>query len=145
MDDAGNLYVSSDNTGVDVWATPSSTPTLARHFCLVDQAAGVATNATAQTFVAVVPRLKPKKHLPGIVQFNPSSEDCPKSIDSFQTSPEFDLAESLVEFGGNLFLQVVWDSEDGIFELPETGSNPRIPTVILTGIRPYSGNLAVGP
>jgi hypothetical protein len=58
VDAAGNLLVSSDNWGVDVWATPSSKPTQVRQICLYDQGAGVAESASGDTFVAVAPRLR---------------------------------------------------------------------------------------
>ena len=140
VDAAGNVYVSSDNWGVDIWATPSSNPTMVRQICLDYQAAGVAAGESGYTFVGVEPRVRRHTHQPGIVAVRPAENQCPNWDRSFESSPSFFVGSTVEESDGDLFLT----SGGTIFEIPETGSDPRTPIAMVSGAT-GSSSLAIGP
>jgi hypothetical protein len=139
IDDAGNLYVASDKSGVDIWSTTQSNPVMTRHLCLLDQAEGVAVDASLNTYVAVTPQIKPKRHPAGIAEFAPNGQDCPKRVKPFQTSPSSAGGQTLAEYEGQLYLSV----PGFIYEIPEVGGDPRTPTTIVGGMK--GSFLAIGP
>jgi hypothetical protein len=51
----------------------------------------------------------------------------------------FDPGSSMAEYDGQLFLL----SSGTIFEIPESGSNPRTPTALVSGVS--GSSLALGP